>query len=107
MSLTRIIDSKNAVVASSAPITDKLARIDDLVRATAVLALLSNDNKVRVVFDELLDLYITMSSDVIGAPSGFSTVSFINRQAVVRDRSRRPATSRARKHAVSLRQRSA
>jgi hypothetical protein len=101
MSLSRIIDSRNAVVASSAPVTDKLARIDELVRATAVLALLSNDKKVRLVFDELLDLYIAMSADVVGAPSaGFSTVSFINRQAVVQDRTRRtlPPRGRARRN---------
>ena len=103
MSLARIIDSRNAVVASSAPLTEKLSRIDDLVRATAVLALLSNDKKVRLVFDELLDLYIAMSADLVGAPStGFSTTSFINRQAVVQERARRSTRSRARTTAAHL-----
>lgn len=92
MSLSRIIDRRNAIVASSEPLMDKLPRIDDLVRATAVLALLSNDRKVRQVFDELLDLYIALSADAVAPFSdGPPTVAFTNRQAVVRARTRRSA----------------
>lgn len=97
MSLARIIERRNAIVASSGPLMEKLSRIDDLVRATAVLALLSNDNKARVVFDELLDLYIALSADIV-APStgGAATIAYVNREAVVSDRTRRMPRARAR-----------
>ena len=96
MSLSRIIERRDAIVASSEPLLTKLSRIDDLVRATAVLALLSNDAKVRYVFDELLDLYIALSADAVAPSAGTSTVAFVNRQAVVRDRTRRATRSRTR-----------
>lgn len=96
MSLSRIIARRDAIVASAAPVMDKLTRIDDLVRATAVLALLSNDKRYRQVFDELLDLYIALSAEIV-APSGAgaSTVAFVNREAVVTDRTRRAPRFRA------------
>ena len=95
MSLSRIIERRNAILASAEPVMEKLPRIDDLVRATAVLALLSNDKKVRQVFDELLDLYIALSAEVV-APlaGGATTVAFVNRQAVATDRARRMPSSR-------------
>ncbi|MDB5028194.1 MAG: hypothetical protein JWO66_1883 [Candidatus Eremiobacteraeota bacterium] len=97
MSLSRIIDRRDAILASSEPVMDKLPRIDDLVRATAVLALLSNDKKVRHVFDDLLDLYISLSGQLIAPLSdGPPAIAFVNRQAVVHDRTRRTARSRAR-----------
>lgn len=87
MSLSRIIEHRDAVVASSEPLITKLSRIDDLVRATAVLALLSHDKRVRRVFDELLDLYIALSADIVApTTAGASTVAFVNREAVVHDR---------------------
>jgi hypothetical protein len=95
MSLSRIIERRNAIVASSEPLMQKLSRIDDLVRSTAVLALLSNDSKVRRVFDELLDLYIALSAEAVApAAPGASTVAFVNRQAVASDRGRRMPRSR-------------
>ncbi len=103
MSLSRIIERRNLIVASSAPVLEKLARIDDLVRATAVLALLSNDRRFRQVFDELLDLYIALSADVVNPSSpGASTLAFVNRQAVVQDRASRPRRPRARSNAAAL-----
>jgi len=95
MSLSRIIERRNAIVASPEPLMRKLARIDELVRATAVLALLSNDNRVRHVFDELLDLYIALSADAV-SPDAASSTAYVNRQAVVHDRGRRTARSRTR-----------
>jgi hypothetical protein len=103
MSLSRIIGSRNAILASSAPLTEKLSRIDELVRATAVLALLSNDVKVRHVFDELLDLYITLSNDVLSpATNGAGSTAFVNRQAVVHDRTRRMMPVRSRRTPTHL-----
>ncbi|MEA2687840.1 MAG: hypothetical protein QOJ39_562 [Candidatus Eremiobacteraeota bacterium] len=96
MSLSRIIERRNAIVASPEPLMQKLTRIDDLVRATAVLALLSNDDKIRHVFDELLDLYIALSADALTPSAGSSTNAFVNRQAVVQDRTRRATRSRGR-----------
>lgn len=97
MSLTRIIERRNAIVASAEPLMHKLTRIDDLVRATAVLALLSNDANARQVFDDLLDLYITLSADIVApASGGAATSAFVNREAVVHERTRRPVRSRNR-----------
>jgi hypothetical protein len=97
MSLSRIIERRDAIVASSEPLFTKLSRIDDLVRATAVLALLSSDTRIRRVFDELLDLYIALSADIVASPpAGTSTVAYVNRQAVVRDRARRSPRTRTR-----------
>lgn len=97
MSLSRIIERRDAIVASSEPLFEKLSRIDGLVRATAVIALLSNDKRVRQVFDELLDLYIALSADVVAPCSaGASTVAFVNRQAVVQERTRRTVRTRTR-----------
>src|ERR1700733_7750146 len=92
MSLSRSNERRNAIVTSPEPLLHKLTRIDQLVRATAVLALLSDDGKIRHVFDELLDLYIAMSADVV-APDGGTSSAYVNREAVARDRSRRTTRS--------------
>lgn len=95
MSLARIIDRRDAIMASPEPVIEKLARIDDLVRATAVLALLSNDARVRRLFDELLDLYISLSGDLI-APGTAVPAAHARAHVAVHRRTRRAAQAQAR-----------
>jgi hypothetical protein len=65
MTLTQIAEDRRAIVTSTEPLIEKLPRIDQLIRSAGVLARNSKDPVVRQVFDELLDLYLSLSAVVI------------------------------------------
>jgi hypothetical protein len=60
MSLDQITDELDAIAASSRPTAERLERADALLRRAASVAVSARD-----VYDEVLDLYVRLSADVI------------------------------------------